>query len=67
MAPQKCIYNSWTKSEALLVDLHCYAFFPLIEVGASHAKSRSRHAVRFHFSLCCFQDALNILWHGQGQ
>lgn len=28
MAPEKCIYNSWAKSEAMHEDVHCYAFFP---------------------------------------
>lgn len=65
MAPEKCIYNSWAKSEAMHEDVHCYAFFPLIQVGASHAYRRSCHAVEFHFCLCCFQDALGILSLGK--
>lgn len=66
MAPHKSIYNSWTKSEAVHGDLHCYVFFLLNLVGASHAWGRSLQAMQFHFYWCFFQDASDFLRYGQG-
>lgn len=36
MAPQKYIYNSWAKSKAVHVEVHCCAFFSFNWEPAMH-------------------------------